>query len=69
MKERYEKLRQRLSELYIEINKGEFTFPEFDGQSKKNKKENSLKALSLMQRYLRSLEGEDEDTDNFRQTS
>jgi len=60
--------KQELSELYVRINKNEFTFPEFDGQTKKNKKENSLKALSIVQRYTRKLE-QDEDPDDQRQTS
>ena len=69
MNKKLESIRKQLSDLYIAINKNEFTFPEFDGQNKKNKKENSLKALSITNRYIRSLEEQDEDPDNFRQAS
>lgn len=49
MNDKLERFKQDLTEIYIAINKGEFTFPEFAGLSKKHKKECSLKAHSILQ--------------------
>lgn len=61
--------KQEMSEIYVAINEGKFTFPEFADKPKKHRKECSLRAHSIMQRYMRKLEGQDEDLDDQRQTS
>lgn len=69
MNEKIKQFKIDLSEMYVAINKGEFTFPEFAGLSKKHKKECSLKAHSIMQRYMRQLEEQDDSSEDQRETS
>lgn len=48
-----EVITNELSELFIAINKGEYTFPEFgELKSKAKRKEYSLKAHSVLQRMF-----------------
>jgi hypothetical protein len=67
--DRFKQFKEMMGQLYVDICKGEFTFPEFAGKSKKHQKECSLKAYSILQRYARQLEGTDDDKDDQRQTS
>lgn len=69
MNDRLEEFKKMLSDLYIAINNNEFTFPEFADKSKKLRKECSLRAHSIMQRYMRQLESSDEVGQNKREAS